>query len=107
MNLIFQKFLLLVLLIGAQQSFGQDFFYVEPGNPACPVVSAPAPAPAKMVKSGVAILGSIRVGCGFDKGSYKIVPGELRQRFGAPNVYRDLCDRWYSPYLGDHHLQYG
>jgi hypothetical protein len=72
MNLIFQKFLLLVLLIGAQQSFGQDFFYVEPGNPACPVVSAPAPAPAKMVKSGVAILGSIRVGCGFDKGSYTV-----------------------------------
>jgi hypothetical protein len=73
MNLIFQKFLLLVCLTGAQQSFGQDFFYVEPGNPACPLVSAPAPAPAKMVKSGAVVTGSIRVGCGFDKGSYTVI----------------------------------
>ena len=72
MNPIFQKFLWLVCLTWSQQSFGQNFFYVEPGNPACPVVSAPAPASPKMIKSGVAISGSISVGCGFDKGSYTI-----------------------------------
>jgi hypothetical protein len=72
MNLIFQKFLLLVLLTGSQHSFGQRFFYVEPGNPACPVVSPPVPTSPKLVKSGVAIPGSISVGCGFDKGSYTV-----------------------------------
>jgi hypothetical protein len=73
MNLTLQKFLFLVFLTGAQQSFGQNFFYVEPGNPACPVVSPPAPASPKMVRSGVAIPGSISVGCGFDKGSYTVI----------------------------------
>jgi hypothetical protein len=72
MNLIFQNFLLLVSLTWSQQSFGQNFFYVEPGNPACPVVSPPAPTSPKIVKSGVAISGSISVGCGFDKGSYTV-----------------------------------
>jgi hypothetical protein len=72
MHLIFQRFLLLVFLTGSQASFGQNFFYVEPGNPACPVVSPPAPASPKTVKSGVAVPGSIRVGCGFDKGSYTV-----------------------------------
>ena len=72
MNPIFQKFLWLVCLTWSQQSFGQNFFYVEPGNAACPVVSPPAPAAPKMVKSGIAISGSISVGCGFDKGSYTV-----------------------------------
>ena len=72
MNTIYQKFLWLVCLTWSQQSFGQNFFYVEPGNPVCPVVSPPAPASPKMVKSGVAISGSISVGCGFDKGSYTV-----------------------------------
>jgi hypothetical protein len=72
MNPIFQKFLCFVCLTGSQQSFGQNFFYVEPGNPACPVVSRPAPAVPKIVKSGVAIPGSISVRCGFDKGSYTV-----------------------------------
>ena len=72
MNLIFQKFLWLACLTWSQHSFGQHFFYVEPGNPACPVVSPPAPAAPNVVKSGVAISGSISVGCGFDKGSYTV-----------------------------------
>jgi hypothetical protein len=72
MNPIFQTFLWLVCLTWSQQSFGQNFFYVEPGNPACPVVSPPAPTSPKIVKSGVAISGSISVGCGFDKGSYTV-----------------------------------
>lgn len=72
MNPIFQKFLWLVCLTWSQQSFGQNFFYVEPGNPACPVMSSPAPAAPKVVKSGVAISGSISVACGFDKGSYTV-----------------------------------
>jgi hypothetical protein len=72
MTQIFQKFLLLVLLMASQPSLGQNFFYVEPGNPACPVVSPPAPTAPKAVKSGVAIPGSVRVGCGFDKGSYTV-----------------------------------
>lgn len=72
MNPIFQKFLWFVCLTWSQQSFGQNFFYVEPGNLACPVVSLPAPAAPKVVKSGVAISGSISVGCGFDKGSYTV-----------------------------------
>jgi hypothetical protein len=72
MNLIFQKLLLLVFLIGSQQSFGQNFIYVEPGNPACPVVSQSAAAPPTVVKRGAAFNGSISVGCGFDKGSYTV-----------------------------------
>ncbi len=72
MNLIFQKLLLLVVLIGSQQSFGQNFIYVEPGNPACPVVSQSAPATPTMVKRGVAVTGSMNAGCGFDKGSYTV-----------------------------------
>jgi hypothetical protein len=72
MNPIFQKFLWLVCLTSSQQSLAQNFFYVEPGNPACPVVPPPAPAYPKVVKSGVAIPGSISVRCGFDKGSYTV-----------------------------------
>jgi hypothetical protein len=72
MNAIFQKFLLLVCLTWSQLSLGQNFFYVEPGNPACPVVSSQAQASPKIVKTGVAISGSISVGCGFDKGSYTV-----------------------------------
>jgi hypothetical protein len=72
MTQIFQKFFLLVLLVGSQHSLGQNFFYVEPGNPACPVVSPPAPTTPKTVKSGLAIPGSVSVGCGLDKGSYTV-----------------------------------
>jgi hypothetical protein len=72
MNPIFQKFVLLVCITWSQQSFGQNLFYVEPGNPACPVVTPPVPASPKIVKPGVAVSGSISVGCGFDKGSYTV-----------------------------------
>ncbi len=72
MNPIFQKCIWLVCLTWSQQSLGQNFFYVEPGNPACPVVFPPAPASPQVVKSGVAIAGSISVRCSFDKGSYTV-----------------------------------
>jgi hypothetical protein len=72
MNPMFQKFLVLVFLTWSQQSLAQNFFYVEPGNPTCPAVSPPVPASPKVVKSGVAIAGSISVRCGFDKGSYTV-----------------------------------
>jgi hypothetical protein len=73
MTQIFQKILLLVVLTGSQPSLGQNFVYAEPGNPACPVLSPPAPTAAKTVKTGVAIPGSLKVGCGFDKGSYTVI----------------------------------
>jgi hypothetical protein len=61
------------LAIWGGQIFGQTFVYVEPNNPACPVFSTPPQWTPKTVKSGVAVLGSIRVSCSFTEGSYTVM----------------------------------
>lgn len=51
---------------------GQAFVYVEPGLAACPAAPVASSASPRTVRSGVALAGSIRVSCGFDKGSYTL-----------------------------------
>lgn len=64
---------LLALVIWCEQGLAQTFVYVEPDNPACPRIVPPPPAPPKVVKSGVAVAGALRVGCGFREGSYTVI----------------------------------
>jgi hypothetical protein len=60
------------LAIWGSQVGAQTFVYVEPNNPACPVIAvSPEPIP-KTVKSGVSVPGSIRVRCSFTEGSYTV-----------------------------------
>jgi hypothetical protein len=62
--------LLFALAVSAQHVLAQSFVYVEPGLASCPAV--PAAAVARTVRPGVPLPGSLRVGCGFDKGSYTL-----------------------------------
>lgn len=50
----------------------QTFVYVEPDNPACPVIAAPPPAPPKKVAIGETVAGAIKVSCSFKEGSYTV-----------------------------------
>jgi hypothetical protein len=65
--------LLLLVVFSAEQGRCQNFFYVEPGNPSCPAVSAPTPATTPpTVQTGIPVSGSIGVSCGLDRGSYTV-----------------------------------
>ena len=70
MRAVCRALLLFTLAVGAQQAACQHFVYVEPGLAACP--AAPASTAAKTVQRGAPVSGSIRVSCGFDKGSYTV-----------------------------------
>ena len=64
--------LVLALAVGAEHGACQSFYYVEPGVASCPAAPAPTTAAPKAVARGVALPGSIKVACGFDKGSYTV-----------------------------------
>jgi hypothetical protein len=65
-----QTLLLFVLAVGAPHGYCQSLVYVEPGIAACPAV--PAATAPKTVQRGAAVVGSLRVSCGFDQGSYTV-----------------------------------
>ena len=71
MNAVGRILFLIALAVGAQQGSCQSFVYVEPGIASCPAAPAPT-APMKTVQRGVPVSGSLRVSCGFDKGSYTL-----------------------------------
>jgi len=64
--------LLFAFAVGAQQGACQSFVDVEPGLASCPAAPASTGAAAKTVQRGAPVSGSIRVSCGFDKGSYTV-----------------------------------
>jgi hypothetical protein len=72
MNAVCRTLLGLAFAVGAEQGACQSFYYVEPGVAACPMAPAPSTAAPKAVPRGVPVPGSIRVACGFDKGSYTV-----------------------------------
>jgi hypothetical protein len=64
--------LALAFAVAAGHGSCQSFYYVEPGVASCPAAPAPSTAAPKAVPRGVPVPGSIRVACGFDKGSYTV-----------------------------------
>lgn len=72
MRAVCKTLLVLTAAFGAGHGFGQSFYYVEPGLPACPAASAPTTATPKTVARGAPVPGSISVACGFDHGSYTV-----------------------------------
>ena len=73
--MVCRTLLLFTFALWARQGACQNFVYVEPGNSACPAVPAATAAGAKAVQRGAPVAGSIRVSCGFDKGSYTVTLG--------------------------------
>jgi hypothetical protein len=71
MNAVCRSLVLMACAAGAQKGFCQSFVYVEPDNARCPAAPASAAAP-RTVQLGAPVSGSIRVGCGFDQGSYTV-----------------------------------
>jgi hypothetical protein len=69
---LFRTLLVLALVAWYEHGLAQTFVYVEPNNPACPVVAAPPLAVPKLVKSGALVSGALRVSCGFTEGSYTV-----------------------------------
>ena len=65
---------LVVLAVATASAYGrcQSFYYVEPGNVACPAAPAETPAAPTTVERGASVSGSISVSCGLDKGSYTV-----------------------------------
>jgi hypothetical protein len=59
------------LAAGTPQAAGQNFVYVEPGIASCPAAPA-STAASKTVPRVTPVVGSIRVTCGFDRGSYTV-----------------------------------
>jgi hypothetical protein len=72
MSAVCRTILLFALFFGAERAAGQSFVYVEPGIASCPAAPEPTGAAAKTVQRGAPVSGSIRVSCGFDKGSYTV-----------------------------------
>ena len=72
MRAVCRALLLFVFAVGAQQGACQSFVYVEPGIASCPAAPASTAAATKTVQRGAPVSGSIRVTCGFDKGSYTV-----------------------------------
>lgn len=72
MRVVCRTLLLIAMAVAAGAGHGQSFYYVEPGVPTCPPAPAPTTAAPKAVARGVAVPGRIRVGCGFDQGSYTV-----------------------------------
>ena len=72
MRTVCKTLLLVALAVGSGRTFGQSFYYVEPGVDACPAAPAPGSAAPKSVTRGVPMSGSISVACGFDSGSYTV-----------------------------------
>jgi hypothetical protein len=63
---------LFTLVVWCCPSLAQTFIYVEPDNPACPVIAVPPAAPPKKVAIGENVAGAIKVGCSFKEGSYTV-----------------------------------
>jgi hypothetical protein len=63
---------LFTLVVWCCPSLAQTFVYVEPDNPACPVMAVPPAAPPKKVAIGETVAGAIKVGCSFKEGSYTV-----------------------------------
>ena len=72
MTAVCRALLVLAFAVGTQHGFCQSFYYVEPGVASCPAALAPSTAEPKAVARGVAVPGGIKVGCGFDQGSYTV-----------------------------------
>ena len=64
--------LVLALAVASEHVSGQSFYYVEPGVASCPAAPVLTSAAPKAVPRGIPMSGSIRVACGFDKGSYTV-----------------------------------
>jgi hypothetical protein len=71
MNAACRTLVLVAFAVASQQGACQSFVYVEPGIASCPAAPA-STAAAKTVQRGAPLSGSIRVTCGFDKGSYTV-----------------------------------
>ena len=72
MSAVCRTLLVLALAVGAEHGACQSFYYVEPGVASCPAAPTASTAAPKAVARGVALPGSIKVACGFDKGSYTV-----------------------------------
>jgi hypothetical protein len=72
MGAVCRTLLALAFAVGSEHVSCQSFYYVEPGVASCPAAPAPTTAAPKPVPRGVPMPGSIRVACGFDKGSYTV-----------------------------------
>jgi hypothetical protein len=68
-----QLFSAAAFTVWCSHGMAQTFVYVEPNNPACPILSSATQATPKTVKIGVTVLGAIRVSCSFAEGSYTVV----------------------------------
>lgn len=65
--------LVLLSCMGASgHGVAQSLYYIEPGNAACPVRTAPTAVAPRKVQKRAPVPGSISVGCGFGKGSYTV-----------------------------------
>jgi hypothetical protein len=72
MRAVCKALVALAFATGAEHGACQSFYYVEPGVATCPAAPAPSTAAPKAVARGAPVPGSIRVACGFDKGSYTV-----------------------------------
>jgi len=72
MRTVCRTLLVLAFVVASESVSCQSFHYVEPGVASCPAAPARTTAAPKAVPRGVAQSGSIRVACGFDKGSYTV-----------------------------------
>lgn len=72
MSAVCRRLLMLVLAVGSETSFCQNFYYVEPGIASCPAAPEPTTPVPKTVPRGVPIPGNINVACGFVDGSYTV-----------------------------------
>jgi hypothetical protein len=72
MSAILRILVLLACAIGTVPGFCQSLYYVESGNAACPVRSAPTAVAPTKVRIGASVSGSISVSCGFGGGSYTV-----------------------------------
>ena len=72
MSAVYRTLLVLAFVVGSEQAACQTFYYVEPGVNSCATAPAQTTTAPKAVPRGVARPGSIRVACGFEKGSYTV-----------------------------------
>jgi hypothetical protein len=122
MSAILRILVLLACAIGTVPGFCQSLYYVESGNAACPVRSAPTAVAPTKVRIGASVSGSISVSCGFGGGSYtvtlnstdpgaKFSPKSFLVNFGSisgDGVFTvTFATAGVQTHLGSHHIEHG